>query len=334
MFFVTISEMVSCNFMPIKNIFAKGGNTMKSNLKGGILGAVVAVAFLLLIGGCSAPLQMASQMPDREITVDANDNEWQNWFYQDEKTNTKVAVCNDSDYVYVCFTTTDTEILTELVRKGFVIWFNSKGNKDRELGINFPFVSQGGTDELGGKPPVGGAPPEGGAPPGGGRDANSVSVADLKILTSKKDKGTIFSVDEAQDMGIFARIRNDQSGKLIYELKMPLKKENNRPYVVKASPENVIGVGLMTYVKGGSRVSGISSFGGSMSDMSSGGMGGGMGGGGGFDSSAAGGGMGGGMGDGRGSGMGGGDMGAGMGGSMDTSQPKVEIWAAVTLAIN
>lgn len=225
------------------------------------------LASFILLNGCKS-IELASKWRDIDITIDAIDNEWQdNKPYYDKKTDTSIGVYNDNSYVYMCLSTKDIEIQTAIVQQGFIVWLNGDGSKAKQLGIRFPVVEEGDRS---------GAPPGGGAPPGQGGPGGSVqaSLAELKILTSKKDEGTTFTHDDAEKMGISASMRN-LNNELIYELKVPLKKTDQSPYAVVPSELNVIGAGFMLY--GTSRsASGISGFGGSMSDMSSGGgMGGG-----------------------------------------------------------
>lgn len=254
-------------------------------------GVFLLLASFLLLSGCKA-VEITSKWRDKDITVDAIDNEWQDKQYYDEKTQTSIGICNDNDYLYMCLSTKDTDIQAAVVQQGFIVWLNGKGTKAKQLGIRFPLIEE---REEGGQ----GAPPggEGGSAPGGqgappgqggpGGGSQQVSLAELKILTSKKDEGTTFTRDDAEEMGIFTSMRN-LNNELVYELKVPLKKTAQTPYAVMPSELNIVGVGFMIYSTTTRSASGISGFGGSMSDMSSGGMGGG------------GGGMGGGMGGGGG----------------------------------
>jgi hypothetical protein len=236
------------------------------------------VASFAFLSGCNEPTSLQSKWRDKDIVVDANDDEWQDIKqYYDEKTKTSISICNDEYNIYMCLTTTDIEIMKELIKSGFIIWFNGKGTNDKEFGIRYPVVEQAGEGGQGAPGGRGGQ----GAP--GGQSGNSVSVAELKLLTSEKDKGTTFKLEDAAKMGIFARIANPND-KLIYEIKIPLNKTQQTPYAAVASATHNLGVGFMFYGTKKRSASGISGFGGGI-DMSgsgsSGGGGGGPGGGGG-----------------------------------------------------
>jgi hypothetical protein len=255
---------------------------MRSNLKICSCLMFFLVASFSLFSGCNEPAPLQSKWADKDVVIDANDDEWQGIKqYYDEKTKTSISVSNDESNVYMCLSTADIDIQNAFVKSGFIVWFNGKGSKDKELGIRFPIVEQAGRGGEGGAPGGGGAK---GGPPGGGgaQGGNSVSVAELKVLTSEKDKGTTLKVEEASKMGISARIANP-GDRLIYELKMPLKKTEVTPYAAAPSAANNVGVGFMIYSTAKKSASGISGFGGGidMSGSSSGGGGGGPGGGGG-----------------------------------------------------
>jgi hypothetical protein len=246
------------------------------------------VACLSLFSGCNEPAPLQSKWIDKDIVIDANDDEWQGvQQYSDEKTKTSISVCNDESNVYMCLSTADFDVMNAFIKSGFIVWFNGKGSKDKELGIRFPVVEQANEKEKSAP----GAPGGQGAPGGpGGPNGGAVSLASLKVLTAEKDKGTEFKLEEASKMGISARIAN-RNNKLIYELKMPLKKTGATPVAVIPSATNNIGVGFMIYSTGRKSASGISGFGGGI-DMS-GSSGGGGGGGGGMGGGPPGGGGGG-----------------------------------------
>jgi hypothetical protein len=266
-------------------------------------------ASFFLLNGCQGA-GVASKWLDKDIVIDARDNEWQDCI-QYSRDGSTIGIYNDESYVYMCFTTTNEHIQTELTRQGFIVWFNQAGSKKKELGIRYPVIDKstpGGPPGGQGKPGSQGAPPGGEvqvAPPvgQGGPDANvnQVSVKEIKILTSEKDAGKDLTLDEAAELDIYASIKNDQSGKLIYELKMPLKKTGKTPYAAVPSAANNIGIGFMLYSAPGSGMPG----GGFES-----GMNGGMGGGGGNNEKG----------------------GGGLGGGSAMEKTKLEVWTSVTLA--
>jgi hypothetical protein len=211
-----------------------------------LIAAGLVICSFILLSSCNEQTDLQSKWRDKDIIIDANDNEWQDCqLYTDPVTRTNIGIYNDDAYVYICFSTMDMDIQKAIVRQGFVIWFNDTGGRNKGLGVRYPI----------------------GASAGGGPEGNTYSVKELQILTSEKDVGNTFTVSAAALLDINVRIATDQSGKLIYELKMPLNKTNKSPYAVVPSQLNKIGVGVMTVKTPGRATGGISGFGGSISEI-------------------------------------------------------------------
>lgn len=211
-----------------------------------LIAAWLVISSFILLSSCNEQTNLQSKWRDKDITIDAGDNEWQDCqLYTDPITRTNIGIYNDDAYVYICFSTMDVNLQKAIVRQGFVIWFNETGGKDMALGVRYPI----------------------GASSGGGPEGNTYSVKELQILTSEKDAGNSFTVSAAALLDINVRIGTDQSGKLIYELKMPLNKTNKSPYAVVPSQLNRIGLGVMTVKAPGRATGGISGFGGSISEI-------------------------------------------------------------------
>jgi hypothetical protein len=226
---------------------------MKNHKKNVAFLTLFVIVLFILLSSCNEPTDLRSKWRVKDIVIDATDNEWQDYqLYTDLKTQTKIGVCNDDSYVYICFSTMDTEIQKAIVRQGFVIWFNETGGKNKALGVRYP---------------IGGQPSGQGAPAGGGPGNSIYTVKELQILTSEKDAGKTLKVSEAAELDINVRIATDQSDRLIYELKMPLRKTDKAAYAVVPSQLNKIGVGVMTVKAPGINTGGKSGFGGSISEI-------------------------------------------------------------------
>jgi hypothetical protein len=222
------------------------------------------MASFVFLSSCNEPTPLQSKWRDKDVVINGNDSEWVDCNqYSDEITQTKMGIYNDDAYVYMCVTTKSTDVLASIVKQGFIVWFNKTGAKDKHLGIRFPLVTDMEATT--------------------GYRGDTVNVKDMKILTSRSDKGKTISVEDAAKLGISVAISSDASGKIIYEIKMPLKKTDSTPYASGVSATNNVGIGFMLYTAGG-LASGISGFGGSTVDMSGGGGGSKGGGGGGMDS--------------------------------------------------
>jgi hypothetical protein len=290
---------------------------------------------ILFLDGCKEPVDLKSRWLDKEIVIDADDNDWQDYpLFYDEKTRSCIGVYNDDANLYLCFQTMDEDIQRQILSQGLFVWFNSTGGKDKQFGVCFPTGRRSyGLGGFPGRPPdMTGPPPEGSSDMSGasadkpsgdrntlpGRPFGGDSDTDEKIrlFTSEKVKGWPYTVQEAANLGIFARYTVDQRKRFIYELKIHLAESGEATYATVVSAADKIGRGFMT-----ARSANMPGAGG----MGREGRGGGDTRGGG----RPGGGMpGGGM---PGGGMGGGDM---PGGGTGRSKDSLEIWTNVTLASN
>ena len=275
---------------------------------------------LLFLDGCKEPVNLQSRWLDKEIVIDANDNDWQDYpLFYDEKTRSCIGVYNDDANLYLCFQTMDEDIQRQILGQGLFVWFNKTGGKDKQFGVCFPTggrssgpggfpgrpsdmpgpLPEGSSDMSG--PPTGSSSGDRDMPPGRPFDRDSDTVEEIRLFTSEKVGGWSYTFQEAANLGIFARYTVDQRKRFIYELKIHLAKGGEANYATVVSAANKIGIGFMTA--------------GSVNMPGAGGMG-------------------------R-EGMGGGDMpGGGMGGrgmpggGMGRSGDPLEIWANVTLASN
>jgi hypothetical protein len=283
---------------------------------------------LLFLNGCKEPVDLQSRWLDKEIVIDANDIDWQDYpLFYDEKTRSCIGVYNDDANLYLCFQTMDEDIQRQLLSQGLFVWFNKTGGKDKELCVCFP---TGGRSNGPGGPPgrlsdMPGPPtdrPSGdrNMPPGRPVGRDSDTIEEIRLFTSDKDEGRPYTFQEAANLGIFARYMVDQRKRFIYELKIHLAESDKATYATVASAANKIGIGFMT-----AKSTNRSKAGG----MDREGMGGGDTRGGGRPGDDMGGrGM-------PGGGMGGGGMpGGGMPGGMGRSGDLLEIWTNVTLASN
>lgn len=231
-------------------------------LSGGIL-IVFLMVSLLFLNGCNDPVDLQSKWLDKEIVIDADDNDWKDYpFLYDEKTRSLIGFYNDDKNLYVCFQTMDKDIQRQLISQGLYIWFNKTGGKEKELALCFP--EGGGFGGLGGPggPPdmssgMPGSPPDMSGTQGGrSEDRNmppkrpfpqgSTPDARLKILTSEDDEGYVCSLEKGARLGIEVRYTIDHRNRFIYELKMPFVETDKTAFVAEASASNQIGMGFMT----------------------------------------------------------------------------------------
>jgi len=278
--------------------------------------------------GCGS-VRLDSMWLDRQITVDGDDGDWQGAKLYVEDWPIDVGVLNDGEYLYLCMTTADRDLQTEVLMRGLELWMDPKGGRRKAVGIRYPQGmaarhSEGVEPEEFGPGGPGmrrpGAGSRGGSRGGPGQyDPERFKAAmqrlgaslDILLLESEDDEGRREAM--RKDDPLQVRIAYDR-GRLVYEARIPLRSAENPLSVIQVSAGDRVGVGFKTAEMDMS----------SMMAQRRRGRGGGMGG-----DGMPGGGLGGGK-------MPGGGMGGGMrggpGGGMRAMEASFEKWGAVQLA--
>jgi hypothetical protein len=184
------------------------------------------------------PYEYDSRWPDRVITVDGSDADWENAKVYVDKVNISFGVLNDSEFLYVCMASLDRRIARQIMGRGLIMWIDSKGGQDKTFGIHFPLGFRGRDEEPGGMDREASTmefDPSGMMPRAG--------LTDLEILGPGKKDVARMPIQEA--IGIQAKASMD-SGRIVYELKVPLGRSSKTPYAIGTGLGKNIAIGLET----------------------------------------------------------------------------------------
>lgn len=230
---------------------------MRPNRMRNLTFGILVTVLMLLMAGCNEP-RLKSRWLDRTITIDGIGNEWEDYrLHYDKDTETSIGVFNDTDFLYIGLVTTDRMIQRQIIGKSFTVWFDPKGGKDKQLGIRYPTGILGVSEawekyekrsrsrrryhDRG----------DNGGP--AGEQATSLLEEMSKTLPTgfeilvpvgHDDWDSTF-VDEDQDVGIQAQLTL-AGGRLVYELKIPISKNDQMPHSIIASKRGKIGIGFET----------------------------------------------------------------------------------------
>jgi len=192
----------------------------------------------LFFTGCVKPI-IQSRWREHEIQIDGRDEDWGNFiqFYHEER---KFVLCvfNDENDLYLKISSPDRMLQQQFLLRGFTVWFDPGGGKEKVLGIHFPKEMEAGTFRA--------------LRPGRRNEPNIGSFAREKSLKKELDilgpggkEHWTFSTDDAKGMGIQVDF-GESAGNLIYELRMPLKKNERSFYAVGSDMAGTIGIGFET----------------------------------------------------------------------------------------
>jgi len=106
------------------------------------------VVVLLLFVQCQET-EVSSVWNDNRIQVNGTFSDWQSHLIRVEKSNAIIGVANDSVNLYLCLTTSDQDIVRQIMMGGMIINLNLEAAKGRQLGIKFPVAMEAMPFEVG-----------------------------------------------------------------------------------------------------------------------------------------------------------------------------------------
>lgn len=190
----------------------------------------------LVLSGCSGTEALQSEALDRAITVDGAVDDWQDALTPIEKKNLSLGLRNDGTFLYLALVSSDRQFINQMMSRGFTVWFDAEGGKERAFGIRFP---------LGLMASGRGVPPrdrQQNQDPDARRQRFEESMADLEIFDGE-ESSMRFGMDAINGIAVKATL---DTGTMMYELQVPLRKSEAYAFAIDAAPGDAIGVGLET----------------------------------------------------------------------------------------
>jgi hypothetical protein len=104
-------------------------------------------AFLLISGislaACSHKLAPVGHLQSTPVVADGIPDEWsQPLRFSNETYTLQYNVTNDSKNIYVCVMSRDEVTILRILRTGMTIYFDPKGEKNKDIGLHFPLRKQ------------------------------------------------------------------------------------------------------------------------------------------------------------------------------------------------
>ncbi|MEX2116698.1 MAG: hypothetical protein WEB37_07420 [Bacteroidota bacterium] len=185
---------------------------------------------LTLSSGCRSPLDLTSTWTASPVSMDGSSSDWTT-LKTLESPSLSLGARNDQENLYLCFTTGDQNVQAQILFAGFTIWFPSSHEGARPFGIQFPLKQDR---------PVRAE----------GRDQFEAMFLAFEprmnsLLVLEESDRQQFSVLQAP--GIQVHIGLAQ-GLLVYELKVPIKREPSTPYAAVPTADRTIAVTVETSI--------------------------------------------------------------------------------------
>ena len=220
----------------------------RANLGGRILRNFFFLPALVAVGfsACSTFATFETQSPFRSqpIVIDGKADDWQGDIYVVENERFLLGFLNDQDYLYMCLLTEDYFTRGQFLIQGLTVWFDPTGKEKKAFGIRYPL---GGPLKLP-------SPALGEERAGEALDnVSPEALGDLEIVTFEEGKGKEKTADQekiqkmqvADAKGIEVKM-NSSAGRLVYELKIPLVKNEQNPIAIGTPPGKTVGIGFET----------------------------------------------------------------------------------------
>jgi hypothetical protein len=286
---------------------------------------VAAIILMFSLINCSPKEYPLGNFQESPIVADGNSVDWSLPLrFGTEDGAMQYNITNDNNNIYISVATGDQATQMMILRSGISVYIDTKGKKDKSMGLSFPANENTEGDRNN-------------RPRGNGGNKTADQSNFKKQLLMEKDIFKTFGFinmdnriyDVSDTVAIKMGINYDAFGNLVFETIIPIKHIYNKSFTAKTSPSLSVGIVLNTNNRAENRPAGGGE-GRSESGMGGGGMrGGGMGGGGmGGGGMRGGGGMGG-MGGGR---RGGGSMGGARAGGGYSVAKSVANWYQFKLA--
>lgn len=187
---------------------------------------------LATLAGCSSTLELTSRWTNHELKVDGSGEEWKDATSLIPGPQVLVGIKNDRENLYLCLVTSNRMTQTQMLALGTTVWFDTEGQKNRKLGIQFPvagllqgrrFPSQQSPDEL----------------------KRLIEAAQRQFEVVGPGQGERHRLADKQAKVIDVHL-GYADGVLTYELRIPLHESADRPYAVGADLAKPLTIGLET----------------------------------------------------------------------------------------
>jgi hypothetical protein len=193
------------------------------------------IPLILIFIFCYSDTEITSKWKNIDITIDGKNTEWgEGTLLKD--VNISINACNDSDFVYLCLSSSDKSLLPKILRGGLTIWFDPTESDAETFGIRFPLGAKENEQQN-----------------NFSRDTTNQHKKIEDLLASLTEFDIVGKDDEVverlsllQAKGIELKIGYDDKNNIVYELKVPLKSSANIPYAIGADITNKISLGIET----------------------------------------------------------------------------------------
>jgi hypothetical protein len=222
---------------------------------------IIRFAFLFLLvtlflGSSNKQAEIDSAWRVQKVTMDGVDDDWEDTpFHYDDESRLRINVTNDESYLYLLIAAPGRGFGHHILNRGLTIWFDPTGGSSHTFGIQTTGndLQAGRSPEKylsdSGRPPI---QPESGRSSEGGNDSRPGPDAatyrllpDVNILGAENQLVDYCRMKDVSKWHMEAMLGTPQ-GRVVFELRVPLKKTADTPYAISADgASKIISIGIV-----------------------------------------------------------------------------------------
>lgn len=193
------------------------------------------------VGGCGGDLKVDSCWRNIDVVIDGNNSEWAKCATYLEDENFAVGVMNDNDNLYISLSTADREVQRQVMMSGLTVWLDVTNDKQKSFGIRFPI----GMDRPDLRREMRKAAASSGPPDRLEMqkrfEERLVSMDQYQIIGPSEGNLRLMGASDSETIAVRVGIVN---GAFVYELKVPLRTDEDYLYGLDVGPGDTIAIGI------------------------------------------------------------------------------------------
>jgi hypothetical protein len=198
---------------------------------------LAALAVAWAAAGQGKALEVKSTWSAAPVIVDGTGQGWSANFVPLGDPPILVSVENDQQYLYVTVRTSDPKVKSQIAFGGLTVWAEAPKATTGGMGVRFPMHRPG---QGHGRPPESGEGESSKSPP-----VNSINEAstEFELLGPTREDSLVVERDPNQPVQVAI---GDDSGVLVYQVRLPLQPSDDHPVAVGAAAGAPVTVSLDT----------------------------------------------------------------------------------------
>ncbi len=195
---------------------------------------------IITIAGCG-DASINSKWKTGDIKIDGNDADWGNTLTYVKDLKSLVGIENDNNYLYLCLVTSDNSFESKILRMGLTVWFDRTASDGKKFGVRFPLGFHGMDRE------------QFRSEMQNNQDASRPMPAEIdKILLNNQTDAEIVGANNETNRVPLIQLKGIKlkmtmkGGRMVYEMRMPLKHKPDFSYALSADTGSTISIGLET----------------------------------------------------------------------------------------